>query len=374
MASCEYPHPSWIEINLHQFKKNIHTIKKFIGESWLCLPIKANAYGHGLLSIGKAAEEAGVNYLGVAHLQEGIQLRQGNIAIPILVLGAIHEDQIQDLIRFNLEFTISSKYKAGLVAQECHKIGARCLVHLEVDTGMQRTGVRAATAPDLLRHLKDLGCFDVVGVYSHLAKATCPGEPTTLKQILQFKSLMEQPVFQEKKMVYHLANSGGVVYFPEAHLDMVRPSLLAFGYLSDNLPEALKAIAPCFSLKSKVSYFKVVESGEGISYGHSYVTSQRTRIVTIPIGYGDGYRRALSNKGCVLIRGKRFPIVGTICMDQFMVDVGHEEVYVGDEVVLIGKQGEEEITVEEIAYLCDTIPYEVLCFFNERIPRLYKIF
>ena len=371
MKPSRYPHPSWIEINLTQFKKNIAVIKKFIGSALLCLPIKANAYGHGLLPIGQAAEEAGVDYLAVAHLKEGIELREGNITVPILVLGAIHEDQIQDLIRFNLEFTISSKYKADLVAEECQKVGARCLVHLEVDTGMQRTGVRIATAPELLRHLKILGCFEVVGVYSHLAKANYPGEEVTLKQICAFKDLVEESLFQESRLLYHIANSGGVVYFPEAHLSMVRPSLLAFGYLSENLPEALKELAPCFSLKSKVSYFKVVEQGEGISYGHSYITPKRTRIVTIPIGYGDGYRRALSNKGFVLIRGKRFPIVGTICMDQFMVDVGEEEVYVGDEVVLIGKQGEEEIRVEEIARLCETIPYEVLCFFNERIPRVY---
>ena len=372
MPLSKYPHPSWIEIDLHQFKKNVAIIKRFIGSSLLCLPVKANAYGHGLLPIGQAAEAAGVDYLGVAHLQEGITLRKGNIKVPILVLGAIHEDQIRDLIGFNLEFTISSKYKADLVARACHEIGAKCLVHLEVDTGMQRTGVRTSTAPDLIKHLRELGCFEVVGVYSHLAKATHPGEPVTIKQINNFKNLTQQPLFQEKKMLYHVANSGATAYFPESHLDMVRPSLLAFGYLSEHLPEALKEIAPCFSLKSKVSYFKVVEQGEGISYGHSYVTLKRTRIVTVPIGYGDGYRRALSNKGSVLIRGRRFPIVGTICMDQFMVDVGSNEVYVGDEVVLIGKQGDEEITVEEIAHLCETIPYEVLCFFNERIPRVYS--
>ena len=154
---------------------------------------------------------------------------------------------------------------------------------------------------------------------------------------------------------------------------MVRTSLLALGYLPENAPPELHGIAPCFSLKTKVAYFKVVEKGEGISYGHSYITPEQTRIVTLPVGYGDGYRRCLSNRGSVLIRGKRFPIVGTICMDQFMVDVGSQEVFVGEEVVLIGSQGSEEIPLMEIARLCDTIPYEVLCLFNDRIPRIYAV-
>jgi alanine racemase len=350
-----YPHPAWIEVDLQQLKKNISAIRQRIGKSLFCLPVKANAYGHGLVQVGKTAEEAGIDYLGVAHLQEGIELRQAGIKIPILVLGAIHEDQILDLIEFNLEFTISSKFKADLVAQ---KINKKVRVHIEVDTGMHRTGVRSSTAKELYQHLQSYDCFDVVGIYSHLATADQPNDPTALKQIEAFITLLQDPVFN-KPLIRHIANSGATVHYPESHLDMVRPSLLTFGYGS------------CFSLKAKVSYFKVVQAGEGISYGHSYVTPKTTRIVTVPVGYGDGYRWSLSNRGSVLIRGKRFPIVGTVCMDQFMVDVGADEVYVGDEVVLIGKQGSEEITLNEIAKLCDTIPYEVLCLFNDRIPRIY---
>ncbi len=372
MPHQKYPHPSWIEVDLEQFRKNIGHIRKFVGGRLFCLPVKANAYGHGLDGISKAAEEAGVDYLAVAHLQEGIRLRQAHIKIPILVLGAIHEDQIMDLIEFDLEFTISSKYKADLVAARCKKLGKTCKVHLEVDTGMQRTGVRVVTAPTVLKHLEELGCFEIVGVYSHFATADCLEDPHTLKQIETFRGLLEQPFFQGRKIIRHLANSGGTAYFSDSHLDMVRPSLLTFGYFPGDVPHGLQEIRPCFSLKAKVSYFKVVEKGEGVSYGHSYVTPKKTRIVTIPVGYGDGYRRSLSNRASVLIRGKRFPIVGTICMDQFMVDVGEHEVYVGDEVVLIGKQGQEEISLMEIARLSDTISYEVLCLFNDRIPRIYR--
>lgn len=367
----KYPHPSWIEIDLAQLRKNIAVIRGHIGPCLFCLPVKANAYGHGLCAIGLAAQEAKIDYLAVAHLQEGIQLRKAGVSLPILVLGAIHEDQIHDLIDHNLEFTISSKFKAELAAKKCKEKGRKCRVHLEVDTGMQRTGVRSETARILLPYLQSLDSLEVVGVYSHLATADKPEDPFAIEQIKMFRELVQE--FKDTPLIQHLANSGGTAYYPQAHLDMVRPSLITFGYLPDFCPSSLQSIAPCFSLKAKVSYFKVVQKGKGISYGHSFVTERQTRIVTIPVGYGDGYRRSLSNRGSVLIRGKRFPICGTICMDQFMVDVGDEEVFVGDEVVLIGKQGNEEIPLKEVAKLCDSIPYEILCLFNERIPRIYLV-
>lgn len=365
------PHPAWIEVDLKQFKKNIQLIRSHVGNRLFCLPVKANAYGHGLCAMGKAGEEAGVDYLGVSCLQEGVLLRQAGIQIPILVLGAIHEEQVPDLIAYDLEFTISSKYKAELVAQSCERLQKKCRVHLEVDTGMQRTGVRSTTALEVFRYLESAPYFDVVGIYSHLATADTYQDPIALQQTQAFLSLFRQEIFQKSSLIRHLANSGGVLYFPESHQDMVRPGILTYGYMPKQRPAALEGIAPCFSLKAKVSYFKVVSAGEGISYGHTYRTQKQTRIVTVPIGYGDGYRRSLSNRGSVLIRGRRYPIAGTICMDQFMVDIGDKEAYVGDEVVLIGKQGDAEISLQEVADLCDTIPYEILCLFNERIPRLY---
>ena len=165
-----------------------------------------------------------------------------------------------------------------------------------------------------------------------------------------------------------MANSGGAYYYPESQLDMVRPGKLAFGYFQTDKP----LTKPIFSIKARVSYFKVVQKGQGISYGHRFTTTEDTRIVTVPIGYGDGYRRALSNKGKVLIHGKYYPIVGVICMDQFMVDIGQDSVYVGDEVVLVGKQGDEEITLSQLATLCDTVPSEILVNFNDRLPHLYR--
>lgn len=365
MDKC--PHPNWIEIDLAQFRKNIAIVRRHIGDSLYCLPVKANAYGHGLVPMARAAVDAGVDYLGVSCLQEGVHLRQAGILTPILVLGAIHEDQVGDLLHFNLEFTISSLFKAQLVAQKCR--GRKGRVHLEVDTGMQRTGVRTATALEVADYLRSAGCFELVGIYSHFATADHYEDSIALKQLMIFEELLKHPIFQGSSLIAHIANSGGTQHFRQAHLRMVRPGLMSFGYP----PGCLEGIAPCFSLKSKIAFFKVVQAGEGISYGHTYKPEKQTRIVTVPIGYGDGYRRALSNRGSVLIRGKRYPIAGRICMDQFMVDIGDAEAYVGDEVVLIGRQGDEEIKLEEISRLCDTIPYEILCGFNDRTPREYLV-
>ncbi|HEX4839573.1 MAG TPA: alanine racemase, partial [Rhabdochlamydiaceae bacterium] len=235
------PHPAWIEVDLQQFYKNIAIIRNHIGTRLFCLPIKANAYGHGLCEIGKAAQAAGIDYLGVAHLQEGIRLRKAGVTIPVLVLGAIHEDQIDDLIDYDLEFTISSKFKAQLVAEKLH--GRTCRVHLEVDTGMQRTGVRPETAKTLLPYLQSLPNFAVVGIYSHLATADKPQDPLALKQIEAFQAVLNE--FKDLPLLRHLANSGGTAYFPETHLDMVRPSLMTFGYLPTPCPESLQGIVPC---------------------------------------------------------------------------------------------------------------------------------
>lgn len=365
-----FHHPAWIEIDLIQFKNNIQHLKKLFSPSLFCLPVKANAYGHGIVEMAKAAQEAGVDYLAVAHCQEGVILRNHGIHIPILVLGAIHEDQLNDLLDHRLEVSLSSQFKAELLASRAKERNLECLVHLEVDTGMQRTGVRCETALKLFKYLEEQPCFQIVGIYSHMALSDTPHHPFNQTQLEAFEELLKQAPFKGKKLLKHLANSAGALHFSQSRWDMVRASMISFGYPSTKDPR-VAPIAPCFSLKAKISYFKVVEAGVGISYGHSYITQRKTRIVTVPVGYGDGYRRSLSNKAQVLIRGKRFPIVGTICMDQFMVDVGEHEVHVGDEVVLIGKQGQEEISLIEISTLCDTIPYEILCQFNNRLPRLY---
>ena len=332
MTSSLYSHPARIEIDLKQFQKNIQIIRSHIGKTKFCLPAKANAYGHGLVPMAKAAIAAGVDVVAVSCLQEAFWLRQAGIEQPILVFGAIHEDQVQQLIDLNVEITIASQWKANLVAAMCEKLGKRCKIHIEVDTGMQRTGVRPSTALRLFQQAKENPYFHVVGVYSHFASADSSQDPIALKQIERFTSLCSQLGLDGSSVIRHLANSGGVSHFPASHLDMVRPGILAFGYPDEQTSGSLREVAPCFTLKAKVSYTKVVERNEGISYGHTFITDQKTRIATVPIGYGDGYRRSLSNAGSVLLRGKKYPIVGNVCMDQFMINVGKDDAYVGKEI------------------------------------------
>lgn len=375
MQALPFNHPAWIEINLAQFKKNLQILRGFLKPNIkICLPVKANAYGHGLATIAHAACEEGIDYLGVACLQEGIILRQAGIKIPILVFGAIHIEQITDLIDYDLEFTIASHFKARIVANACNELKRKVKVHLEVDTGMQRTGVRLTTAPSVLEFMRDLGCFELKGIYSHLATADEPQHPFSKIQTQEFINFVTAQNLAEP-VICHLANSAGIVTLPQSHLDMVRPGGLVFGCLPiprAELPEALQAIQSCLEIKAKVAYYKNVPEGTGISYNHTYIVAKKSNILTIPVGYGDGLRRNLSNKGFVLHNGKRYPIVGNICMDQFMVDCGSDPGYVGDVVTLIGRDNNEELTIEEMSQICNTHPYEILCGFNDRLPRVYK--
>ncbi len=366
-----FNYSSWIEIDLKQFKKNISVIKSYIGNTLLCITVKANAYGHGLIEISKIAQDQKVDYLAVANLLEGIELRNANINLPILVLGTFHEDQISDLIECDLEITISSFFKAKLVKEYCSKHNKKCKVHLKIDTGLRRIGIRPLTGIELYKYLKNEKCFILKGVFSHFA---CSEEKNHSMNDIQLKAFNDflDKIQPDQSVIYHFANSGAICNINNCFKDMVRLGALPFGCYTKKVPKELEEIKSMFSVKSKVSFFKVVQKNEGISYGHTYITKNQTRIVTIPIGYGDGFPRRLSNKGQVLIRGKRFPIVGIICMDQLMVDIGKNEAFIGDEVVLIGSQQNEKIEILEIANLCDTISYEILCSFNERLPRVYK--
>jgi alanine racemase len=378
-------HNASIVIDKAQFIRNLQAISRWVNRNHapvvsnrpcrvkFCLPVKANAYGHGLVKIAQMAEEY-VDYLAVACLNEGVMLRQNGIKKPILVFGAFSPEQIYDLIIHNLEITISSLLKAKLVIELCQRLKMSCRVHVKVDTGMNRVGVRPENALSLINFIHNSGCMELTGVYSHLASSDNPDDGFTYEQIKLFAEVVTRVKKLKPDVICHLANSGGVCYYPESYLDMVRPGIFSYGYHLGDFAEdnALEMVRPCFSLKSQVIYFKVVAKNSGISYNQQYITSMQTRIVTIPIGYGDGYRRALSNCGEVLIHGHKYGIAGTICMDMFMVDMGPDGVaFVGDEVVLIGKQGVNEITLDSIAKKCQTISYEILCGFNERIPRIY---
>ena len=370
LHNIPYAHPAWVEVDLLQFKQNIMLIRDYVNQRKICIPIKANAYGHGLIPIATAAVEAGVDYLAVSCLQEAVLLREANIRCAILVLGPVYPKQIKYFLFHDLEMTISSVGKAQSVVEGCQELDyqGHIKIHIEIETGMQRTGVRLETSHEIFDYVDTSPFFKVQGVYTHLATADHNEHAFAYQQIRAFTAFAKNLKKRYPEAIFHMANSGGAYHYPESQLDMVRPGKLAYGYFQTSKP----LTQPIFSLKARASFFKVVKKGQGISYGHHYYTTEDARIVTVPVGYGDGYFRSLSNKGKVLINGKFYPIVGIICMDQMMVNIGQDSVYVGDEVVLVGKQGDAEITLGELAALCDTVPSEILVNFNDRLPHLYR--
>jgi len=362
--------PTWAEINLNNLAYNFYQIKKLLAPGVkIMVTVKADAYGHGLIPVTKRLISCGVDYLGVASIDEGIRLRQANISLPILILGLILKKDIEPLFRYKLTTTVCTEDLAIALNNKARLLGRPINVHIKVDTGMGRLGVLHEDAEALIKKIYKLKFINTEGLFTHLAFADM-NKDFTLYQIDLFKRLLSKLNRASVNIpLIHAANSMGVIDYKNSHFNMVRPGLVIYGlYPKENLNITLK---PVLSLKTKVIYIKKVPRGYGISYGHDYVTKKETRIVTLPIGYGDGYPRNLSNKAPVLIRGKRFIISGRICMDQIMVDVGDLPVKVGDEVVLIGPQGKYKITAEELAQLSGTIPYEIVCGLGSRVPRVY---
>jgi alanine racemase len=365
--------PTRIRIDLDALSHNLQALQRHAGVPVMGI-VKANAYGHGLVPVALHLQAQGIAQLGVAFVEEGIALRRAGITVPILVLGGIHAPQVTQFLAHGLEVTVSSIDKLKQVEHAAESIGRKAVIHLKLDTGMERIGVHSEKSAAFIAAAVASPWCIVKGVYSHLACADDPASPMTREQLQRFLAACEHFDRLGAPMpLRHLANSGGVLHFPETCLDMVRPGIALYGVLPDPASRANVALQPALSLVSKVVYFKVVQAGRTVSYGATWTAAQDTRVITLPIGYGDGYPRSLSSRGEVLVRGGRHPIIGRVCMDQFMVDVGpHGTAYNGDEVVLIGRQGEAAIPCEAVAQAAGTIPYEILTGLNERIPREYS--
>lgn len=364
--------PTRIVVDLTALADNLQAIRAHVGVPVMAI-LKANAYGHGLVPVARHLQACGVEQIGVAFVEEGIALRRAGIHAPILVLGGILGRQVQQLIEHDLEITVSSLDKLRQVEEAAQALGRKAVIHLKIDTGMERIGVHSySCGPFIEAAVASRWCV-LKGVYSHLACADDPESPMTALQVERFQEACAHFTRIGAPMpLRHLANSGGVLHFPDTWLDMVRPGILLYGVMPDPASRPSVPVRPALSLLSQVVYFKVVRAGHPVSYGATWAPAQDTRVVTIPIGYGDGWPRALSNNGEVLVRGQRRPIVGRICMDQFMVDLGPGgTAYNGDDVVLVGTQGEQTIRIEDVAQRAGTIGYEILTRLNERIPREY---
>jgi len=368
--------PAWIEVDLSAIRHNLSCVKRLIAkETAVLAPVKANGYGHGILQVSKALVESGIDYLGVSTVDEAILLRENGFKKePILMLGAILPQAADIIVRYNITQAVGDACLARALDIAAKKQGTRAKVHIKVDTGMGRIGIWHQVAEKAIIKICNMKNLDVEGLFSHCSSA---GEDHTAthKQINAFLSLVESV---EKKGIYlkykHIANSMAVVDYKYSHMNLIRPGIMLYGLCPYPVSFGRRVrLKPAMSLMSRVVFLKKVPAGRNISYGSTYTTTKQSVIATVPIGYGDGLSRKLSNRGYFIIKGRKTPIAGRVCMDQTMVDAGNiSDIKVGDKVVLIGSQGKVHITANDIARICHTIPYEVICGFDKRIPKVYK--
>lgn len=366
---------AWAEVDLDAIRSNLATIRRVIpAHTKILLTVKADAYGLGAVPIARAvAEEGGVAMLGVATLDEGIELRRAGIQLPILVLSPALADGAGLVERFDLTATVCDLEFARALSEAAARRNKRARVHVEVDTGMGRTGVARADAVVFVAKLRELPAIEIEGLFTHFPVSNERDDAFTRVQVEAFLGVRrELSAMGIDVPIAHAANSAAVLDAPYSHLGMVRPGLAVYGFppyepLPPNAP-----IRPAMELKTRVLQVRALEPGESVSYGRTHRIERSARIAAIGIGYGHGYSRLLSNRGGVLIRGRRWPIVGRVTMDTTMVDVtGGESVVPGDEVVLFGRQGSAELRLEEVAVWQETINYEVTCGIGRRVARVY---
>jgi alanine racemase len=361
-----------VEVNLKSLKENYLAVRKHVGKTRLMAILKANAYGHGLIKVAQFYQNLNVDYLGVAVVEEGILLREYGITVPILVLGGVWGNQIPLFLKNDLAITASSIDKLKQIEETAEQLKIKARVHLKIDTGMERLGVHYYNAEKFLTEAYKCRHVLVEGVFSHFADSDSQDLTHTK---LQYERFLEVLAFYDKHSikppVRHISNSGAVLQFPEANLDMIRPGILLYGvYPSKEIIKTID-VKPALTWKSMVVYFKVIKPNHPVGYGLTWQTDHNIRAVTIPLGYGDGYFRNMGNKSKVIIRSKKYPVIGRVSMDQIVVNIEHDSAYNGDEVILLGSDGKNIISCEDLAEWAGTIPYEILTNINTRVPRIY---
>ena len=366
---------TWAEIDLEAIRKNVRSFVRLVGSTVQVMAVvKANAYGHGAVPVAHAALEAGATRLAVHRLTEGIELRQAGIDAPVLVMGYTPPAGASAFVEWNLTpSTITPEFVQALSTQAAAQ-GKTMRVHVKVDTGMSRYGLLPAEVVPFLQAARALPGIQVEGLFTHFATADASNQTWVRQQIAVFDQVisairnagMDIPIF-------HAANSASTMKLPEAHYNAVRPGIAMYGMNPSSEWEPVFELHPALTLKSTVSRVRELSVGAGVSYGRTFVTSRPTTAALVPVGYGDGYHRILSNKGVVLVRGQRAPIIGRVCMDQFVIDVTSiPGVQQNDEVVLVGRQGAERVSAEEVGRLAGSINYEVTTGLLPRVIRRYK--
>lgn len=365
--------PTKAIISLKAIKNNIGQIRKKIGKDIKILAcVKTDAYGHGIERVSKAIQKE-VDYFGIASVNEGIFLRKIGIKRPVLILNCILPEETGPVVKHNLSQTICSMEVASALDREALKNKKKAKVHIDIDTGMGRIGLKAPEAVDFIKKIKELKNLQIEGISTHFPSADESDKNFTHRQIEILEKLSKEIEANGIKIpLKHTANSAAVLGFPKSYFNMVRPGLMMYGYYPSVNFQKIAELESAFSLTTRIVCLRKLPEGSTISYGRTYTTKLPSLIATLPIGYGEGYTRALSNKSEVIIRGKKAPVVGRVCMDQTMVDVTKiSGVKLGDEVVLIGKQKDTKITVEEIAESAGTIPYEIVCMIGKNVKREY---
>ena len=363
------------DVNLDAIYKNIQETRRLLkADTKLMVIIKADGYGHGAIPIAKVLDPI-VDAFGIAIIEEGIELRENGITRPLLILGVTPTPLYSKLVEYDIMPAVFSFESARLLAEEAKKQNKTAKIHIAVDTGMSRIGFPVTKESiEVIQKIAKLDGIAIDGCFSHFATADETDKTFTLQQINRFQSFVDELEAGGVHIpVRHLSNSAGIMEVPNAHYDMVRSGISTYGlYPSEEVKKNRLPLCPAMEIKSYVTFVKTLDSGIGISYGQTFVTDRETRVATVPVGYADGYPRALSNQGYVLIRGKKAAILGRVCMDQFMVDVTDiPGVTEGDIVTLVGRDKDECITVEELAAMSHSFNYEFVCDIGKRVPRVY---
>ncbi|MGE4588428.1 MAG: alanine racemase [Acidaminococcaceae bacterium] len=362
---------AWAEIDLDAIAHNIREAKKKISKSTkLCAVVKADAYGHGAVQVAQTALAAGADFLSVALLQEAIELRQAAIKAPILILGALQEECAEETVENEISQALFTIDSAKLLSATAVKLGKKAKVHLVIETGMNRIGISPEHAGEFAAEVSVLPGIEIEGIFSHFALADARDKTFCHEQYEKFEKAFSQIRARGIEIaIKHISNSATISELPEMQLNMVRQGITLYGlWPSDDVDRCLD-YQPVMKLKTKVIFIKQIERGETVGYGRTFTAERPTKIATLPLGYADGISRKVSNKGYVLLKGKKAPIVGRICMDQFMIDITDiENVEIGDEVLVFGSK---ELSADKVAEWTETISYEVLCAVSKRIPRIY---
>ncbi|MGH7845711.1 MAG: alanine racemase [Candidatus Binatia bacterium] len=375
MGSRHNGRPTCCYVDAAALRANFRQIRKQTGAgSRILSVVKANAYGHGAAVVAQILEKQGSDAFGVATVEEGMELRRAGIQAPVLVLAGIYDGQLEEVARNRLTPVICSLEMLREIEAAAVKNGHTLDFHLKVDTGMGRIGLLASEVGSWLPALSELKALRLEGVLSHFSQAESVQGEYTQNQLESFRGLLERlRGAGYRPPLVHMANSAAVITLPAAYFSLVRPGLMLYGAYPSAHMAANIELKPVLSWKTKILQLKKVPESSRISYGGTFVTKRESVIATLPVGYADGYHRALSNRAVVLIQGHRAPVVGVVCMDLTMVDVTDiRNVKQGDEVVLVGKQDSEAISVDEMASWANTIPYEILTSIGARVPRYYE--